>query len=452
MFTPDISGRVGPKYKVLADVFEEAIDRGELLPNSKLPSQRILSYQLGVTVGTITRAYQELELRGATLPVVGSGTYVKDRAQAQQAYYQPIFSQDGIDLCLCRPLIIGQQKHLQAALHELMNETSAQQAVLDYFSADGLRGHSETLQAWLKTRWHYEVDQSRLQWTYGGQHALSVILQALTRSGDTVLLEGLCYGELINTCAQLERKAIPVAIDQEGMIPEDLLLHCQRHRPRLLHLTSAVQNPTGVQMSDTRRLKIIEICRRFDVLIIEDDVLYCPPSQRRSPLVSIAPDITLYVGSFSKYFAGGLRVGYMILPSNLKLSMQKALRTSCMHVSPILVDLVCRWLKNGAMETVDENIMLELRARHRILDRLFPERETYAVAGFNVWLTLPAGYDCRVFSASLAADGVFVRDAYFFRVGSYPVPDAIRLSLTGPASRDDLEKSLQLIKNKMDAW
>ncbi|MCG6507749.1 GntR family transcriptional regulator, partial [Vibrio parahaemolyticus] len=58
MFIPDLTGRAGPKYKVLADAFEEAVERGELRAHSKLPSQRMLSYKLGVTVGTITRAYQ----------------------------------------------------------------------------------------------------------------------------------------------------------------------------------------------------------------------------------------------------------------------------------------------------------------------------------------------------------------------------------------------------------
>ncbi|MBJ7554985.1 PLP-dependent aminotransferase family protein [Marinomonas spartinae] len=452
MFVPDIVGRVGPKYKVLADVFEEAVIRGELKTNTKLPSQRILSYQLGVTVGTITRAYQELERRGVTVPVVGSGTYVKDKVKTQEEYYHPIASRGGMDLCLCRPLILGQQKRLSESLEALVSEPNAQRAVLDYFISDGLQGHSTTLQTWLNERWQWDLDASRLLWTYGGQHALSVVLQALTRSGDSILLEGLCYGELINTCAQQERKAVPVAMDEEGLIPDDLALQCQRHRPRLLYLTPSIQNPTGVRLSDSRRLKIIEICRRFDVLIIEDDVMYCQPDERCSPLVSIAPDITLYIGSFSKYFAGGVRVGYMVLPSTLQPAMKQALRTSCMHVSPLLLDLVCRWLSNGAMEQVEEEIARELKARYRIFYKMFPTHKKLAVSGFNVWLYLPENCDSRTFKNELAETGVFVRDAYFFRVGSYPVPNAIRLSLTGPVSRDELKTGLQFIKDKIAAW
>lgn len=449
---PELEGRVGPKYKILADAFEEAIERGELAPHTKLPSQRILSYRLGITVGTVTRAYQELELRGITQPVVGSGTYVRDRQQEQQSYYHPVMAQDGIDLSLCRPLVLSQQTHLAEVLQEIANEPTAQKAVLDYFSADGIQGHSETLQNWLSKLWQHNIDRSRLQWTYGGQHALSVILQALTRAGDAVLLEGLCYGELINTCNQLERKAIPVAIDDEGMVPEDLLLQCQRYRPRLLHLTPALQNPTGVAMSDTRRLKIIAICRRFDVLIIEDGVMYCPPELRRPPLCSIAPDITLYVGSLSKYFAGGIRVGYIVLPTSLKHPLQKALRSSCMHVSPILVDMVCRWLKSGATEKVDQDIARELAARQKLFNRIFPElKDTPALPGFNCWIPIPETIDCAELRRELEQNHIFVRDAHFFRVGSYPLPNAIRISLTGPASRDVLKQGLMILKEKIRA-
>ena len=450
IFVPDIAGRPGPKYKVLADALEEAVERGDLPANVKLPSQRILSYKLGVTVGTITRAYQELELRGVTTPIVGSGTYVKDRRKAQEEYYHPIVDRGGIDLCLCRPLIIGQQKYLMSALQELGNEPAAQRAVLDYFTADGLQGHSDTLRRWINQRWHTAIETSRLQWTYGGQHALAVILQAITRSGDAVLIEGLCYGEFINTCAQQERKAIAVAMDDEGIIPEDLLLQCQRHRPRLLYITPAVQNPTAVRLSDSRRLKIIEICRRFNVLIIEDDVLYCPPEHRSSPLVSIAPDITIYVGSFSKYFAGGIRVGYIITPANLKPSMQKALRSSCMHVSPVLIDLVCRWLQQGAMARVDESIMLELSARHRIVQEVFPQvKASKAIPGFNIWLSIPEACPSLALTQALAKEGVYVRDASSFRVGTYPLPNAVRISLTGPLARTELEQGLVAIRDKI---
>ena len=165
--------------------------------------------------------------------------------------------------------------------------------MLGYYSADGILGHNQTLQRWLVGKFNIDIDARRLLWTYGGQHGLSTIIHALTR-------------------------------------------------PKLLYLTPAVQNPTGAQLTDSRRLEIMEICRRYKVLIIEDDVLYCPPSNRKSPLVAIAPDITIYVSSFSKYFAGGLRVGFMILPLSLKDSLQRALRASCMNISPLMVELVCR--------------------------------------------------------------------------------------------------------------
>lgn len=86
---PQLHGRKGPKYKALAEAYADMIDNGEIKAGTKLPSQRILSYQLGVTVGTVTRAYQELSLLGKTLSVVGSGTYVKEALSADSYYHPP---------------------------------------------------------------------------------------------------------------------------------------------------------------------------------------------------------------------------------------------------------------------------------------------------------------------------------------------------------------------------
>ncbi|MEJ2765117.1 PLP-dependent aminotransferase family protein [Photobacterium sp. MCCC 1A19761] len=451
MFIPDISSRSGPKYMALADAFAEAIESSELEAHAKLPPQRILSYRLGVTVGTVTRAYQELEHRGLVAPKVGSGTYVKDRHHESRAFYHPVTTKSGIDLAICRPLLINQQQHLSRTLQDLSLEPIAQRAVLDYCSAEGLQGHNQTLQHWLGQRFKYEMDSRRLLWTYGGQHGLSVLVQALTRPKETILVEGLCYPEFLHSCQQSERKLVPIRLDAQGIIPEDLELQCQRHKPRLLYLTPAIQNPTGACLSDSRRLRVIEICRRHQVLIIEDDVLYCPPEHRRTPLVAIAPDITLFVGSFSKYFSGGLRVGYIIMPRSLSLPMQRALRASCMHISPLMIDLVCRWLTNGAMDAVDQEIAAELKARHRILQQIFPGAGHGAVPGFNVWIPLPAPLTGRQLSHQLKQDGVHVREAEMFAVDHYPAPAAIRVSLTGPTSRTQLKSGLEVIRTQIQS-
>lgn len=451
MFIPDISGRSGPKYLALADAFAEAIESSELKAQTKLPPQRILSYRLGVTVGTVTRAYQELEHRGLVSPKVGSGTYVKDRQSETRTFYHPVSSKHGIDLAICRPLLINQQQHLSRTLQDLSLEPIAQRAVLDYCSAEGLQGHNQTLQHWLGQRFNSDIDSRRLLWTYGGQHGLSVLIQALTRPKETILVEGLCYPEFLHSCQQSERKLVPIRLDEQGIIPEDLELHCQRHKPRLLYLTPAIQNPTGVYLSDSRRLRVIEICRRYQVLIIEDDVLYCPPAHRRTPLVAIAPDITLFVGSFSKYFSGGLRVGYLIMPLSLSLPMQKSLRASCMHVSPLMIDLVCRWLTNSAMDAVDQEIAAELKARHRILQQTFPGAGQGAVPGFNVWLPLPEPLSGQPLSRQLKQEEVHVREAEMFAVDHYPVPAAIRISLTGPISRSQLKTGLDIIRTHIES-
>ncbi|MEH0715859.1 PLP-dependent aminotransferase family protein [Vibrio owensii] len=449
MLVPDITGRSGPKFMALANAIAEMIESGELEPDTKLLPQRILSYRLNVTVGTVTRAYRELERRGLTEPKVGSGTYVRNRETELSHFYHPVSEEKGINLARCRPLLLSQPKFLANALKELSHEKIAQAAVLDYYSTDGIHGHNETLRKWLITKFYIDIDARRLVWTHGGQHGISLIIQALSRPKDTILTEGLCYPEFTYTCQQSERKLVPVKIDEYGLDPEDLALHCNRHRPKLLYLTPGIQNPTGAQLTGDRRLKVIEICRRYNVLIIEDDAPYCPPSHRKSPLVAIAPDITVYVGSFSKYFAGGLRLGFIILPLFVKDLLQRALRASCMYVSPLIIDLVCRWLTSGAMQVVDKEIAMELSARHKIWKAVFPEIQI-GIPGYNVWLPLPEPLTGYHFSQALLQQGVRVIEADMFAVGRYDVPEAVRISLIGPSSRPQLQSALDAIREQIE--
>lgn len=448
MYVPDISNKSGLKFILLADAFEEAIKKNELEAGYKLPPQRLLAYKLGVTVGTVTRAYRELEQRGLTEPKVGSGTYVKNQETKEQ-FYAPMIKTKGTDLSWCRPLISSQPQHLNDALISISQEVATPKALLGYYSAEGLIGHCQTLQEWLSNKYTTNIDVGRLLWTYGGQHGLTLIIQTLSRTKDTILVEGICYPDFIDICHLSERKVVPVKIDGSGIVPEDLELHCKRHNPKFLYITPQVQNPTGVQLNSNRQREIIDICRRYNVMIIEDDVLYCPPQRRRTPFFIQAPDITLYVGSFSKYFAGGVRIGFLIIPHSKKNQLIRGLKTNCLQVSPILIDLVCRWLANGTMQEVDQQIASELDIRHKIWNELFADIPV-DIQGYNVWLPISGPCSSQHFCNILLKEGVRARPAEDYIVGHYDKVNAIRISLTSPTTKEKLKSALLIIRKHLD--
>ena len=86
IYTPNLEGRTGPKYRMIADAVAEDVRRGVLVPGTKLPTHRDLAYRVGVTVGTVTRAYQELQRINITGGRVGSGTYVRDSTYERQVF------------------------------------------------------------------------------------------------------------------------------------------------------------------------------------------------------------------------------------------------------------------------------------------------------------------------------------------------------------------------------
>jgi DNA-binding transcriptional MocR family regulator len=102
------------------------------------------------------------------------------------------------------------------------------------------------------------------------------------------------------------------------------------------------------------------------------------------------------------------------------------------------------------MEHVDMEIALELNARHRLLNQYFPQHSNNVVPGFNSWIPLPEPLTGYRFSQRLQDKGVHVREAEMFTVGRYPPPAAIRISLTGPTSRNQLKTGLEIIRREID--
>ncbi|MGR5078336.1 aminotransferase-like domain-containing protein [Photobacterium swingsii] len=446
MFIPQLPSGKSPKFLQIANAFEKAIINGILKEGTKLPSQRILSYKLNTTVGTITRSYSELEARGLVEGKVGSGTYVINKDNSD--FYTSSINCSSFNLSICQPVIKSQSQHLKNALISLATSSSAPMALLNHYSVNTMKGHEKAINSWVNSKFSIDVHIENIMWTYGGQHGLSLVINSLSRPKDKILAEELCYPQFKEACKLAERKTVGVKIDNKGLIPEDLMLKCKRHRPKLLYLTPNVQNPTGVQLTEERRLKIINICRAYDVIIIEDDVLFCPFQLRKTPIFKMAPDITVYIGSFSKHFSGGVRAGFLIYPHNKKQCLINALRSSCIHISPIILDLVSRWLIDGTMEKVEHEINNDLKHRHDIFKKIFHD-EYKEIKGFNVLLHTPPNISGFRFSKILSDKGIKVRCAREFIINNDQKDNFIRLSLTSESNSKNLEKALKMIKKEI---
>lgn len=437
----------GTRYRLLADAIGEAIAGGALVEGTRLPPQRRLADALGVTVGTVTRAYGEAERRGLVEARVGSGTYVRGSAPPIGAFRHLAASADDvIDLGLSlppphpdRPRALGE------ALSAIARDPQALTQAVSYQSEQGMPRHREALATWM-TQLGMPVDADELAITQGGQHGIFLALQALAQPGERIAVSALTYPGLISAAQQLHLKMLRVPLDEQGMDVEALARLCAQQPPRLVYITPDQNNPTGAYLPEARRERLVELAREFDFWIVEDGVQYLPAEERGTPLYRLAPERTLHLFSTSKVIAGGLRIGTLRAPPAIGERLAALQRAQSWMVPPLMAEAVCCWIAGGAAEKLLAWQLEEIAARQRMArDRLAAFAPRGRPHGFHLWLELPPGWRAAALLEQLERQRVRVTSAEPFCVGSEPAPQAIRLCISAAPSRAALSRALEVI-------
>lgn len=458
IWVPDLSSYEGPRYKALAKAITDAILKGELKQGVKLPPQRRLADELGVTIGTITRAYALIEQSGHVYAKVGSGTFVGDVKSPTPYVPKDKLTHNGrelIDFATCRAPLSDQVAVITESLQQLAAEPSVIANLIDYQTSYQPH-HLSEFTGWLRSQGLQFAPQN-MHLTYGGQHGIFVYLNATCRAGDVVVCDPLCYPGFTTAAKKLGLKLVTTETDEQGILPEKLVALCKQQQPKLIYLTPNNQNPTCALMGMERRRAVIDVCEEYDVAILEDDVNFCLPEEKLTSLQAMAPHRVAHVASLSKQFSGGLRVGFLITPAPLTLSIQQMLHANCWMISPFAFELAYQWISQGKVAQINENIVAELAKRHQAVsdwleDEFAFSDVTVRMRGFNVWLTLPDSIQADVFSHQLAEMGIIVRAASNFVINSVSstsinhTANAIRLSISAPNQIETVLKGLGIVK------
>jgi DNA-binding transcriptional MocR family regulator len=451
IWNPNLKKYSGPKYKALADAISDDIKSGVLKPEQKLPTHRDLAESLGVTVGTVTRGYAEAEKRELLNPRMGSGTYVSGIKNGMGDYLGSLKEDDGlIDMSLSITLTDGQEHELANLLRLISRDTSTLKSIINYQSEAGTPAQRLTIGNWLQT-FGISSESDRLIICNGGQNALNAILMALTHPDDRILSENLTYPGFSYLAKQHHLKQIGVPMDDDGLIPAKLETLCQKHQPKLLYCIPNLQNPTAVTIPEKRRYEIVEIARRYDLVIVEDQVQGVFHSDPPIPLVSIDPERVVYCGSFSKVFAGGLRAGHILAPEKLKSSIISALYLDCLFAPPLMAEIACQAIRNGDMKKMIRSKVKEITSRQKLVRKYLGGFKSIGRSECpHVWLELPEPWDADLFTLQLQKKGVLVKPTTSFAVGRSRVSQGVRICLTSPGSRDLVEKGLRIIRQTLE--
>jgi len=436
-----------PKYLALAQAIEEAINQGDLKTEEKLPPQRRLADALKVTIGTISRAYSEAERRGLVTAKTGSGTYVRTKDNINTVVDE--MAQDFVDKIDMQAAFAPegpQIKMLSRAMTSMAESEQLLGNLLHYAPELGYPSHRKSFKQWLTTE-PVTLQDCDFLFTHGGQHAISIAINALCREGDIILTENLVFPGILAAAQNKGVKVVSIAMDEQGIMPDKVLQACQRHRPRMIYLTPNSQNPCGTQLSIERRQALVDICRAHKVLILEDDVQFIASKDKPKSMQELAPEQCIYLSSFSKRFSGAMRIGFLVAPHAIYNKIRLSLRASSWTNSPILIHWLCQWMDNGELAKLELWLAAEMSTRQALAKQhLSIWSLNSQQTSFNLWLELPPGWLSHEFVAQAKTQGVLVRSADDYRAGQQIPSPAIRLCLSRPKTHGQLTNALIIIK------
>ncbi|WP_456020835.1 aminotransferase-like domain-containing protein [Pseudomonas protegens] len=433
---------VGVKYKRLADAVAQAIDEGVIDSGCKLPPHRLLADSLGVTIGTISRAYGELERVGLVVARVGDGTYVCQRGmeRPQDKGFRNVSDEPSacFDMSRNQPMPGQEAAFMSRSLQELASDPRVLQQLTGYTAEAGLARHRVAGAVWLQ-HGAFVPHADQVLCVNGGQHGLLCALMGLLKAGDTVVTEHLSYPGLIGVARQLGIKLTGAAMDDDGLLPSALEEICRQHRVSALYCTPTIQNPTAAVMSISRREAIADICRQHNLLIIEDEAHAVLDRQRPLPLSYFAPERSVLIGSLSKAVSAGLRIGYLHAPQALIGRLSSAIRATCWMANPLSMEVASLWIESGMAERLLDEQISEIARRKAfvapVLQGLNYKTHPYSP---HFWVEVPELWRASQIAAELKENNYLVATAEAFAVGHAAVPQFIRVSVCNAVGDDRL--------------
>jgi DNA-binding transcriptional MocR family regulator len=438
IWVPDLAKSSQPAYLAIAEAIGDAVRLGQLRPGDALPTHRLLADLVGVNVSTITRAYREAARRRLVGGEVGRGTFVLGVASEAALFALQHRPEGGvIDLSLNMPPMPARDADLAAALRRLDPTQAAR--CLHYPSPDEVLVQRQAAASWLKRR-GVEADPDSLVLCAGAQHAMDTAI-SLFPEQEELACEALVYPGLKAAARHWRRRLHPMPLDEEGLRPEAFEAAC-RSGLRVAVVSPTLHNPTTATMGLARRLRIVELARKWDVFLVEEDVYGLLREQAPPPLVTLAPERVLYLTGLSKTVAPGLRIGYLVLPPALRGRMADIEPHTTWYVSALAMALATRWLNDGTAWRRLLAQRRELAARHRLCQE---QLQAFRWRGEphcpHVWLDAPPG-GSEAFARRALAAGVVVVPSGVLAAGRLAAPDGIRISIGSAPDRATVAEGL----------
>lgn len=411
----------------LSSQIVELIKSGTLTPKSKLPGSRALSEMLGVHRKTIIASYEELSLQGWIETLPQKGTYVNANLPVVQyrdlnsnikrverektgflfktnKHYQPVnmtrkegfmYFDDGVSDSRLTPT------DEIAILYRSLISKKQNLSYLSYNSTYGNLPLRKVLANYLNDTRGLKITEDNVLITRGSQMGIHLSSQLIVSPGDYVIVGDTNYSSADITFLKQGARLIRITVDENGLKTDEIAAICEKYPIKALYVTSHHHHPTTVTLSAERRIELLNLAKRYQFAIIEDDYDY-DFHYEHSPILPLASHDqngnVIYIGSVCKLIAPVFRVGYLIAPKAFVDECANARRYIDRQGDSILELTFAHFIKNGNLDRHIKKVIKIYKERRDLMCTLLQSKLkgyvdfTIPKGGMAVWLKLNKKY------------------------------------------------------------
>jgi DNA-binding transcriptional MocR family regulator len=460
IWSPALPEDVRPKYKAVMTSVRDGIRHGDLLPGERLPPVRDLAWRLGITPGTVARAYSLLTESGTLVAEVGRGTFVADAgappgtatpSDAPMLASNVVDARDGTSVNLFSPQLpdVGQGALIRELLNRIAQDPPS--GVMNYPDRRVAQPAREAVVRWLEGTPLGAFSQADVILSHGGQNGLQLIFQSILRGRKpTVLIEELAYPGFRRAAELLRADVVPVAMDADGVIPEALEAAARAHDAQIFCTSPEVHNPTGGFTPVARREALVEVARRCELQIVEDDC-YRMQVERAPTYRMLAPERGWYVSSVAKTLTPALRLGYCIAPHGQTATLRRVAEYNCFGLALPMLDLCAGLLSHESVDGLADRVQERLNDYlQSALNILGGHDISWRPATPFLWMKLPRGWRAGAFCQAAEASGVQIRSAEEFVCREARAPHAVRIAVNAALPLPEFEAAMHRIRMLLD--
>jgi GntR family transcriptional regulator, regulator for abcA and norABC len=402
------------RFKAVYNAVLNGIEHGEWHEHDKLPSVRLMAERMQLHRLTVFKAYQLLKQDNIV--------YVKEKAGY---FVSPVMEHSTDEAPEAswnyRAQAVYVNRSRLSEIHQIPVQYPMSEALINpnllpnvymsdyvkkvfdlypkvlgtYSSVQGDPELREALAGYFIEKYRIEVSPEDLLITSGAQQAIDLISRALLRPGDAVMIERPTYSAAIDIFRQQNIRLLPVDIHPDGYDLEQIEGWMKRAKPRLFYMNPTFHNPTGFTVPSWQRKQLVELAERYKCMLVEDDVFHDmyfeePPP---SPIFSYDTEgYVIYISSFSKYIAPGLRVAVLAArPSIMKSLMPvKALLD---NGSPLLNQKIfLHYFFSSRLQEHVAKLRIALQIRKEKMEKILSASNwswTSPKGGLSLWIQLP---------------------------------------------------------------